>query len=478
MKVVFLCGGVGKRMSPLSEDKFLLKFLGKSLLEHQIEQARKAGLKEFILIGNPNNIDKVKAVTQNIPGINPAFVVQEKPLGMANALEAAKNMLPDEPIIVVNPNDVFEKAAYTGILEKYRTEPGTSYILAYEVEEYFPGGYLMLSKDGNVKAIIEKPGRGNEPSNLVNMVVHLHTQPGKFLECIATVVTSADDVYEQALNKMIREGYKVKAMRYNGFWGAIKYPWDIFPVMEHFLKQIEKNISPKATISPTAVIEGDVLIEEGVKVLENAVIKGPCYISRNCIIGNNALLRGGSHIGEGCVIGYGTEIKHCYIGDGCWFHKSFFGDSIAGNDCSFGAGTVTANLRLDERNISIKVGKEDIDTGLNKLGAFIGNGVHTGIHVSLMPGIRVGAGGFIGPHVCLTQDLPEGKMALGAQNYRITDNTLSCHSEPSSLSSLRGAVPGQVREGDRRDSLSATKQSGGRDEINAPSASNDTRGER
>ena len=422
MKVVFLCGGVGKRMSPLSEDKFLLKFLGKTLLEYQIEQARKTALNEFILIGNPHNIDKIKAVAQKVPGANFAFAIQERPLGMANALEAAQNMLSDEPIIAVNPNDVFESTAYVNIMEEYQRDSATSYILAYETKEYFPGGYLVVNEDREVKAIIEKPGRGNEPSNLVNMVVHLHTQPRKFLECIATTVTSADDIYEQVLNKMIREGYKVKAMRYNGFWGAIKYPWDIFPVMEHFLKQLEKNISPKATISPTAVIEGDVLIEEGAKVLENAVIKALCYIGRNCIIGNNALIRGGSHIGEGCVIGYGTEIKHCYIGDRCWFHRNYFGDSIVGNDCSFGAGTVTANLRLDERSISVKVGKEDIDTGLNKLGAFIGNGVHTGIHVSLMPGIRVGAGGFIGPHVCLTQDLPAGKIALTTENYKVINN--------------------------------------------------------
>ena len=422
MKVVFLCGGMGKRISPLSEDKFLLRFVGKLLLEYQIEQARRAGLKEFILIGNPNNIDKIKAVTQNISGASFAFAVQEKPLGMANALEAAQNMLSDEPIIVVNPNDVFESTAYTSIIVEYQRDSVTSYILAYETKEYFPGGYLVVSKDGNVKTIIEKPGRGNEPSNLVNMVVHLHTQPRRLLECIATTVISADDVYEQALNKMIGEGYKVKAMRYNGFWKAIKYPWDIFPVMEHFLKQLEKNISPKATISPTALIEGDVLIEEAVKVLENAVIKGPCYIGRNSIIGNNALIRDSSHIGEHCVVGYGTEIKHCYIGDRCWFHRNYFGDSIVGNNCSFGAGTVTANLRLNERNISVKVGKEEIDTGLNKLGAFIGNGVHTGINVSLMPGIRVGAGCFVGPHVCLSHESVVRKMALPAGDYSVANN--------------------------------------------------------
>lgn len=367
-------------------------------------------------------MDKIKAVTQNISEVRFTFAVQEKPLGMANALEAAQDILPDEPIIIVNPNDIFESTAYTNIIEEYRRNSATSYILAYEIKEYFPGGYLVVNDDGEVKAIIEKPGRGNEPSDLVNMVIHLHTEPRKLLQYIATVVTSADDVYEQALSNMIKAGYKVKAIKYNDFWKAVKYPWDIFSVMEYFLKQIRKNVSPKAAISPTAIIEGDVLIEEGVKVLENAVIKGACYIGRGSIIGNNVLIRDNSHIGEGCVVGYGTEIKHCYIGDRCWFHKNFFGDSIVGNDCSFGAGTVTANLRLDERNISVKVGKEDIDTGLSKLGALIGNGVHTGINVSLMPGIRVGAGCFVGPHVCLTQELPGGKMALATAGYKVTNN--------------------------------------------------------
>ena len=50
MKVLFLCGGTGKRMFPITEDKFLLKFLGKTLLEHQIETAKKAGLTEFVFV--------------------------------------------------------------------------------------------------------------------------------------------------------------------------------------------------------------------------------------------------------------------------------------------------------------------------------------------------------------------------------------------------------------------------------------------
>jgi bifunctional UDP-N-acetylglucosamine pyrophosphorylase/glucosamine-1-phosphate N-acetyltransferase len=293
------------------------------------------------------------------------------------------------------------------------------------VEEYFPGGYLVVDDAGNVKGIVEKPGEGNQPSNLVNIVVHLHTRPKELLEHIAAAATSADDVYEKAISNMIGDGHKVEAVRYNGFWKAIKYPWDVFIVMEYFLKRMEGNISPKASISPTAVIEGEVLIEEGVRVLENAVIRGPCYIGRDSVIGNGVLVRGGNNIGEGCVVGYGTEIKRCYIGDRCWFHRNYFGDSIVGSGCSFGAGTVTANVRLDGGNIRVKIGDNSIDTGFDYLGAFIGNGVRTGINAGIMPGVRIGAGCFVGPHLCLTKDLPPGKKALAAGGYEVMDNPSS-----------------------------------------------------
>ena len=76
MKILFLCGGTGKRMFPLTEDKFLLKFLGKSLLEHQIEVAKEAGLNEFIIVGNPQNIATVKEIVVNIAGIRFELAVQ------------------------------------------------------------------------------------------------------------------------------------------------------------------------------------------------------------------------------------------------------------------------------------------------------------------------------------------------------------------------------------------------------------------
>jgi bifunctional UDP-N-acetylglucosamine pyrophosphorylase/glucosamine-1-phosphate N-acetyltransferase len=209
---------------------------------------------------------------------------------------------------------------------------------------------------------------------------------------------------------------------YPDFWAPIKYPWHILEVVNHFLNTCQPRISASASISEKATIEGKVIIGDNVRVLENAVIRGPVYIGPNCIIGNNALVRDYSHIGADCVIGYCTEVKSSYIGDRCWFHSSYIGDSVIGKDCSFGAGTVLANFRFDEQNISVRVGDEVIDTGRDKLGAIVGDNCKTGINASVMPGTRIGPNSIVGSHVCLTKDLEPGKKILAEPHYRVLRN--------------------------------------------------------
>jgi NDP-sugar pyrophosphorylase family protein len=145
---------------------------------------------------------------------------------------------------------------------------------------------------------------------------------------------------------------------------------------------------------------------DNVVVLENAVIRGPTYIGPNSVIGNNSLVRDYSHIGANCLVGYSTEVKGSYIGDRCWFHMNYIGDSIIGDGCSFGAGTVLANFRFDECNISVEIEGEAVDTGLDKFGAIIGDNCKTGVNVSVMPGIKIGPNSIVAPHVCLSEDLP------------------------------------------------------------------------
>ena len=423
MKVVFLCGGIGKRMFPITEDKFLLKFLGKTLLEHQIETAKEAALTEFVIVANPQNISKIERIVSSVPDIKVELTIQKEPLGIADALKSAGHLL-DGDIIVVNPNDVFESSAYTRLIQARKAGSAVSYLLGYEVKDYFAGGYLVVDSKGELKLIVEKPGRGKEPSNLVSILVHLHTDSKRLLEYAETVQTSKGDVYECALDAMIKDKSRIKVVPHSGFWVPIKYPWHIFPVVRRFIDQSQKYISPSADISEKAVIKGKVIISDNVRVFENAVIRGPAYIGPNSIIGNNSLVRDYSHIGANCVVGYSTEVKDSYIGDGCWFHMNYIGDSIIGEGCSFGAGTILSNFRFDERNISVKIEGEPIDSELNKFGAIIGNNSKTGVNVSVMPGVKIGPNSIVGSHVCLTEDLEPDTVILTEGIYKTTKNKL------------------------------------------------------
>lgn len=407
-------------MFPIAEDKFLLDFLGRPLLEHQIETARAAGLAQLVIIANPDNRARIEEIARRTGGVKIDVAVQKESAGIADALKSAAPFLHGQ-ILVINPNDVFSSSAYTKIMAEAAKATASSHILGYRVREYFPGGYLQVNSENELLHIVEKPGPGEEPSDLVNILIHCHANPEELLRYIDGVQTTRDDVYECALDSMVKAGHKIKVVPYDDFWAPIKYPWHIFKVMEHFLDSAQPSIAPSARISEKATIEGKAVLCDNVRILENAVIRGPAYIGPNSIIGNNALVRGHSHIGAGCVIGYCTEVKHSYIGDNCWFHSNYVGDSVIDDDCSLGAGTVLANFRLDEGNIRITVGNTLVDTGYDKLGAILGRGCRIGVNASLMPGTRVGPGSFVGPQICLQQDLGADKLVLPASRYRVRD---------------------------------------------------------
>jgi bifunctional UDP-N-acetylglucosamine pyrophosphorylase/glucosamine-1-phosphate N-acetyltransferase len=95
------------------------------------------------------------------------------------------------------------------------------------------------------------------------------------------------------------------------------------------------------------------------------------------------------------------------------------GDSVVMDGCSMGSGAVTANLRLDEQSVKLRVGPHTVDTGTSKFGVIMGEGSRLGVQASTMPGTRVGAGAFVGPAVCLREDLEPGKMILLRQDTEI-----------------------------------------------------------
>lgn len=422
MRVLLLAAGRSKRMQPIPDKNFLL-LNGKPLIVHQIRALMDAGFDDFVVIGGKHNLEKLKKLPSDfgLPG-NFTFVEQEDlDEGMAGAVIATKDILDDEPVCIVSANDVVDKKAYTMVLEEVHKADAESLIVGKKVTGYFPGGYLEVDDDGMIKSIIEKPEPGSEPSDLVNIVIHCHKSPAKLIKVIEETKSNNDDRYEVAMDKLIKDGARMKALKFDGFWQPIKYPWHVFKVMDFFFENMDKHISEEAVIADTAVIKGNVIIEDGAKIFDNAVVSGPAYIGRGVIVANNALVRG-SMVNEGSVVGYSTEIARSYLDRDVWTHTNYIGDSVICRNVSFGSGAVTGNLRLDEGEISVNVKGEKMWTGTNKFGLICGENIRVGINSSFMPGIKIGSNTIIGAGLSIGQDIEEGKFVKGKIELEIRDN--------------------------------------------------------
>lgn len=414
MKTLLLLAGRSTRFWPLSE-KTLFPICGKTLLEHQIDRLHSGGCTDIILVGGAHNLKEAQELFPDIPAIEQ----ENLDLGMRGALLSALPSLKNESVMIVSGNDVIHSDGYSDLINGADGVAGA--LLAQRVTQYFPGGYLTLEED-RITSIVEKPGEGNEPSDLVNIVAHMHSDASVLLEALSDVDESRDDGYEQALQKLFGLG-EYRAVPYEGEWQAVKYPWHLLSLLPLLLSDLKKpSIHKSASIHPTAVIDGDVIIEEGAKVMPHATVRGPCYIGPRSIVANNALVRD-SCIGEDCVVGYNTEVKGSILHSHVWTHMSYIGDSVIGRNVSFGGGAITANFRLDEEPVLSVVKGKEIDSGLTKFGTVIGDDCRIGIQVGINPGIKIGAGTFISSGTQVTEDIPEGKYARMKEGIlKVSDN--------------------------------------------------------
>ncbi|MFH0837663.1 MAG: NTP transferase domain-containing protein [Patescibacteria group bacterium] len=427
MQVILLAAGQSTRLSPI-EDKNLLEFSGKTLIEYQVAALKKAKLRDIVVVANKFNLKKIQAVLRSYKNV---AVTEQKDLneGMKGGVLAGAKVVGHKNVLVMSTNDIFDEKLFEDMMHASKQKDLDGVIAGKKVSHYFPGGYLKTDAKGLLTNIVEKPGEGKEPSNLVNLVCHIYNDFPKFTKYLKDVKSKKDDKYEVALDTYIKKGKaRMLVQAYKGEWRAIKYPWHIINLMNHFLEaqatQLTKGkprIDRSAKIAKSAVIEGNVVIEKNVKILHNAVIKGPAYIGEGSVIANNALVRS-SMIGKNCVIGYCTEVARSYLNHDVWMHSNYVGDSIIDHNVSFGAGTVLGNLRFDEKNVKVNIKKDRVDTGMNKLGAIIGSGTRFGINSSTNPGVKIGKDCFIGGNVLVEKDIEDGKLVLLDNKLKITYN--------------------------------------------------------
>ena len=172
------------------------------------------------------------------------------------------------------------------------------------------------------------------------------------------------------------------------------YPWEVLPNINDFILELGNKLD----LNKYDKIGEDVWIAKTAKVAPTAYIGGPAIIGENAEIRHCAFVRGKAIVGEGAVVGNSTELKNVILFNKVQVpHYNYVGDSILGYKAHMGAGSITSNVKSDKKLVIIKNSKEQIETGLKKVGAMLGDEVEVGCGSVLNPGTVIGKNSNIYP---------------------------------------------------------------------------------
>ena len=127
------------------------------------------------------------------------------------------------------------------------------------------------------------------------------------------------------------------------------------------------------------------------KIAPTVALNGPCIIGKDAEVRQCAFIRGSAIVGEGAVVGNSTELKNVILFNKVQVpHYNYVGDSVLGYKAHMGAGSITSNVKSDKKLVVVHGDGFDIETGMKKFGAMLGDNVEVGCNSVLNPGTVIG----------------------------------------------------------------------------------------
>jgi NDP-sugar pyrophosphorylase family protein len=190
------------------------------------------------------------------------------------------------------------------------------------------------------------------------------------------------------------------------FEGAV-YPWELLPKISSFILELGKRLPADKFTQ----VKENVWVANSAKVAPSACLNGALIIDEEAEIRHCAFVRGNAIVGKGAVVGNSTELKNVILFNKVQVpHYNYVGDSILGFKAHMGAGSITSNVKSDKTLVVVKNGDMEIETGLKKFGAMIGDYVEVGCNSVLNPGTVIGRNSNIYPVSMVRGYVPAGSI--------------------------------------------------------------------
>jgi len=301
MRGIILHGGHGTRLRPLTHTgpKQLIPVANKPISQYVLEDFREADIKDVaIVLGNiyPEKVKEHYGDGANF-GVKVTYIHQAYPGGIAQAVSLCRDFIGDSPFVVYLGDNLL-KGGIKSFVQTFEGSDADATVLLCEVKNPERFGVAKF-KDGQLVELIEKPEK--PPSNYALTGIYF------FKPIIFGMIKELKPSWRgeleitEAIQMLIKKGYKVHHKFITGWWKDTGTPEDILEANRLVLDELKTKIEGK--VEETASIQGRVTLEKNSIVKQGALVRGPV------IVGENAIIESGVYIGPYTSIGRNVEIK-------------------------------------------------------------------------------------------------------------------------------------------------------------------------
>ena len=439
LDIVILAAGQGTRMRS-ALPKVLHPVAGKSMLGHVIDSARQLQPQGIhVVIGHGAEL-----VRERLAGDDLNFVLQSEQLGTGHAVAQALPALSAERVLILY-GDVPLIEVET--LQRLLQQANDRQLGLLTVNLNDPTGYGRIVRDGNgvVNAIVEHKDATPEQRQIREVNTGILAVPGKHLgdwlgrlsnsnaqgeyyltDVIAMAVAdglvvateqAADEMEVLGANDRIQLAQLERHYQYRAARRLMVQGVTLIDPARFDLRG-EVSVGRDVSIDINVILEGRVVIEDGVQIGANCVIKNSTLRKGAIVKANSHLdgaemgegsdcgpfarLRPGSVLGAKAHVGNFVELKNAVLGEGAKAgHLSYLGDAEIGARSNIGAGTITCNY-----------------DGANKFRTVLGEDVFIGSNSALVAPVILGDRATTGAGSVVTSDVPTDSLAVGRAKQR------------------------------------------------------------
>jgi len=291
---VILAAGKGTRLAPItnSRSKGMLPILGKPFLERIIRGMLSSGLRNFILVVNPEDHEIREYFQKEFSlDVQIQFIDQDRQLGTAHALRLAAPHITGD-FFLSACDSLVPEGEMNLLVSTWSQSPGSQGLLSLEripQKDADKTGIVTLEGD-KVSGIVEKPLPAEAPSNISS--TPLYAFSSRILDYLSQLPISPRGEYELqgAIQMMIDEGQTVNGIFLKNRL-TLTTAEDLLAInLDYLYAQAQRDrVVTKNIGSHTNLVE-PVFIEEGVEIGSNCQIGPGVYIEKNVRIGDDVQL--------------------------------------------------------------------------------------------------------------------------------------------------------------------------------------------